>query len=323
MEPIIRLVNKKLHISRVIAVPVLLIIIVSIIVTLIVLSLLRLIEEIRVLIIFAPGFMSKLYAQINSLVLKVSEYIKWLPPEIPYNLGSAMTELSNTITSFGKAVLKGAYVTAVSLPEAILFTMFTILATFFMAKDRGKIRAAIERHLPDSWLYRIAAMKKDIFSALFGYIRAALVMMLFTFVELFTGFSILHIKYALLLAFLIAIIDVLPILGAGGVLIPWSLYSFVTGNIKMGIALLILYVIVLAVRHMVEPRIIGQQIGVHPLITLLSMYAGLRLAGFAGLIIGPITFLLVRNILKTIYKNKPFKEIICAEPAESDKDGVQ
>jgi len=85
----------------------------------------------------------------------------------------------------------------------------------------------------------------------------------------------------------------------------------------MGVSILILYVVVLVVRQTIEPKIVGQQIGVYPLLTLLAMYTGLKLIGFAGLIIGPITFLLIRNILTTIYKNKPIKEILYPSSAQS------
>ena len=128
------------------------------------------------------------------------------------------------------------------------------------------------------------------------------------------------IKYSLLFAFLIAIIDALPVLGTGGVLIPWAVYSFLTNDIKMGISILVLYLVVLVIRQIVEPKVVGHQIGVYPLLTLTAMYAGLRLMGFAGLILGPITFLLIRNIIIAIYKNRTFKDIIGYEQEPHDKE---
>ncbi len=310
MEPLIKVLNKKLRISRRISAPIILLLMLAVIITLVVLGVLRLIDEIRALIITAPAFFTQLYAQINELMIEGSKYIEWLPTEITDNLGSVLSNLSNTVTSFGKTVVKGAFVTAISLPEAIIFTIITILATFFMAKDREKISSVLMHQLPEIWITRILKIKKDLFSAIFGYIRAALIIMVITFTELLIGLSIIGVEYALLLAFLIAIIDALPVLGAGGVLIPWSLYSFITGDIRMGVSVIVLYLVVLVIRQIVEPKVVGQQIGVYPLVTLLAMYIGLKLIGFAGLILGPITFLLIRNILATIYKGKSVKEII-------------
>jgi len=316
MEPVIKFFTNKLHISRKIVAPVALLLLLAIIALLTVLGVLRLIDEIKHLISVAPGFLSNLYVQIMDLINN-SEYIEWLPDEITSNLGSIISNLSNTITNLGKTVVKGAYVTAISLPEAIIFTIITILATFFMLKDRHKIASALRHQLPENWINRLLSIKNDLFSAIFGYLRAALIIMVITFTELLIGLSIIGVDYSLLLAVIIAVIDALPILGTGGVLIPWSLYSFVTGDIRMGVSILILYVVVLVIRQTVEPKIVGHQIGVYPLLTLLAMYTGLKLIGFAGLIIGPITFLLIRNILATIYKDKSIKEILSPSSARN------
>lgn len=317
MEPVIRFFTNKLRISRKIVAPVTFLLLLAIILLLAILAVLRLVNEIKNLITVAPGFLSDLYVRILELMNKWSEYIEWMPTEITDNLGSIISNLSNTITSFGKTIVKGAYVTAISLPEAIIFTIITLLATFFMLYDRHKIAYALRRQLPESWINRLLAIKNDLFTAIFGYLRAAMILMVITFTELLIGFSIIGVKYALLLAVIIAVIDALPILGTGGVLIPWSLYSFITGDIRMGVSILILYLVVLIIRQTIEPKVVGQQIGIHPLLTLATMYTGLKLIGFAGLILGPITFIMIRNILKTIYKNKPIKEILSPSAAKN------
>lgn len=319
MEPLIKLITRKLHIKRKIIAPVLLLLMMGIIITLLVLVILKLIFECKVLVMNAPGYLSGLYSQIIEWSSKGTTLFTWLPPDITGNLGSIISNLSITITNFGKSVVKGAFVTAVSFPEALIFTIITVMATYFMSSDREKIASVFIHHLPEPWLHRILSIKKDMFSALFGYLRAALIIMCITFTELYIGFSIININYSLLLAFLIAIIDALPVLGTGGILVPWALYSFLTGNTRLGISIIVLYLVVLVVRQIIEPKIVGHQIGVYPLLTLVAMYTGLKLIGFAGLIIGPITFLLIRNILTTIYKNKSFKDIIGFDSAESGK----
>jgi len=319
MEPIIRFLTKKIHFKRGAAAPIVLLLILGSIVTLVVLAIIKLIKEFKSLLVIAPDLLSNLYTKIMELVHQGSEYIKWMPVELTDNIRNAFTNLSATITSFSATIVKGAFVTAASLPEILIFTLITILATFFLSKDRDRISAVFVRHLPESWLHRILAVKKDLFNALFGYLRAALIMMTITFTEVFIGLSIIGIDYALLMAFITALIDALPVLGTGSVLIPWSLYSFVTGDIRMGISILVLYLVVLIVRQVFEPKVVGHQIGVYPLMTLLAMYTGLRLIGFAGLILGPISYLIIRNIMVTIYKNKPVKEIIGLDGQDTDK----
>ncbi|MGI6668830.1 MAG: sporulation integral membrane protein YtvI [Acetivibrionales bacterium] len=314
LEPVIKFLSAKLRISRKISAPILLLLLIAIIVTLLVLGFLRLIKEAKVFMTLVPGFLSELYTQIVSLISRSSASFDWLPAEITDNLGSVIANISGMITNFGRSVVKGAYVTAVSFPGILIFTIITIMATYFMSMDRDKISATITRHLPESWMKRIVALKNDLFAALFGYLRAALIMMCVTFAEVFLGLSIIGVKYALLLAFIIAVIDALPILGTGTVLIPWSLYLLFTGNYSFGLYILVLYLVVLVIRHTIEPKVVGHQIGMYPLVTLLATYVGLRLVGFVGLILGPIIFLLIRNIIKTIYKEKTFKEIIGLGP---------
>ena len=102
--------------------------------------------------------------------------------------------------------------------------------------------------------------------------------------------------YALILGIAISIIDALPILGTGTVLIPWGLGAIFTGNVRLGLYLLILYGICFLVRQLLEPKIISGQIGLHPLVTLMTMYAGLRTIGLLGMIIGPVIALIIKNI---------------------------
>jgi len=315
-EPLIRLLTRKFHIKRKIAAPVVLLFFLMVVVLLLVLIVLKLISEAKSFFAAIPGFFTSVYYYLNTWLSGIT-IPEWMPPELVESLGnvasdisSIIANLSSTLTGLGKSILKGAYTTAISFPEILLFTIITIMATFFMAIDREKISSVFLKHLPRKWVARILTLKNDMFTAIFGYLRAALIIMLITFTELFVGLTIIGVNYSLLLAVLIALWDALPVLGAGGVLIPWSIVTFLLGNTKLGISIFVLYLVILVVRQIIEPRIVGQQIGVHPLLTLMVMYGGLRLIGVAGLILGPIAFILIRNIISTIYRGKTFKDII-------------
>ena len=108
--------------------------------------------------------------------------------------------------------------------------------------------------------------------------------MLLTFFELTIGLHILGIENALVIAFLIAIFDVLPVLGTGGIMLPWILISFLNNQVKTGVGLLILYLVITVIRNIIEPKIVGKQIGLHPLLMLMCMYLGARLFGFLGML---------------------------------------
>lgn len=125
-----------------------------------------------------------------------------------------------------------------------------------------------------------------------GYIS----IMFITFVELSVGLTVLQAPNSILLAALIAVVDILPVLGTGTVLIPWSLISLITGDTFLGIGLIILYVVILIVRNIIEPKFIGKRIGLKPLVTLVSMYLGMKLAGVAGMFIFPLVVAFLKNL---------------------------
>lgn len=197
----------------------------------------------------------------------------------------------------------------VSLPQLLIYVIITILATFFICSDSDYIRESLEKHVPEKWMTKLYNIINGLVKSLGGYLKAQGIMISITFIELFTFFSIYGMKYALILAITIAIIDALPILGTGTVLIPWSIFNFALGNIKLGVFLIILYFFVLVVRQLIEPRVVASQIGVYPLLTLLAMYTGVKLIGLFGVIVGPIVLIIVKNVLQQFYKEGTLKDV--------------
>lgn len=310
MEPSIRFISRKLKLKRKIAAFISLLFLLLVIGTVLALIILRLISEIEGVVVAIPNFVNDLIINLNTLFNRAVDVYEWLPDDITEHIGTILSNVSSSLISLSKSVAGGAITTAVSIPHAIVFIFTTIMATYFFASDREKIYGFIEKQLPKSWIEGLSAIKNNAFSAMFGYLKALLIIMCITFTELFVGFTIIRVKYAALLALIISIIDILPVLGTGTVLIPWGIYSLLIGNTRLGISLLILYIMVLIIRQIIEPRIVGGQIGVHPLLTLIAIYVGLKTMGVFGMILGPITFLLVKNIIAGFLKGKTFKELI-------------
>ena len=301
MEPLIRFAGKRLKVCRKLAVPFVLFFILALPGYFSVALISRLIYEIRSIAHVLPGTLSGIFIQLRRFIDYISGMYDW-PPELTGSLEKLFSNFSSTISGLADAMLKGAFATAVSLPEALIFILITIVATYFMSNDREIIIAFIKRQLPDKLIKKIRAINNGIFSALFGYLKTALILMSITFIELFLGFTLMHVRYALVLAVIIAIIDALPVLGTGSIILPWSVFGFVSGDYRLGTSLLILYLVTLIVRQLLEPKILSRQIGVHPLVTLAAMYVGLRLAGFTGLIAGPLVFLLIKSVFSGIYR---------------------
>jgi len=303
MEPVIRFFKKRFNLGRKAAVPIVLLLMISIPGYLSVALVSRLLYEVKSLVRVLPTLLSSLYVQLRNLFDTVSNMQDW-PPELTGSLESLFVSLSSTISRLADTLLKGAYATAVSLPDALMFVLITIISTFFMSSDRDLIIGYFHKQLPEKWIKKVRAIKNDMFSAIISWLKAAAILMLITFFEMFIGLSIINVGYALLLAVIIAVIDALPLVGTGSILVPWSLFCYLSGNYRLGTSLFILYLVTLIIRQMIEPKILSRQIGVHPLTALASMYIGLRLAGFAGLVLGPIILLLAKSIFSGIQGKK-------------------
>ena len=128
--------------------------------------------------------------------------------------------------------------------------------------------------------------------------RSYAIIMLLTFAELFVGLIIIGNKNAIVIAFLISLFDVLPVLGTGMIMIPWGIIELLRGNIGYGAGLIVIWAVVTVVRNVIEPRIVGRQVGLHPLFTLIAMFVGTKLFGFLGLILLPVGLSIVLSVLR-------------------------
>ncbi|MDD5602988.1 MAG: sporulation integral membrane protein YtvI [Eubacteriales bacterium] len=310
LEPVISFLTSRIRLKRRLASLIALLLFLSTIGTLLTLLIMKLISEMKSLYSLLDQYYDTLNSKLSDIISQLSTIYSWLPEQVTANLGAIVTDASKFIIDIMNKLLRGVVTTAISMPQVLVFIIVTILSTYFLTGDREKIYDSIKKHIPHDWQAKILSLKNDMFSALFGYVKAQLILMTITFTELSIGFTILNIRQPILFALLISIFDALPIFGTGGILVPWSIYSFITGNITMGISVAVIYIVVLVVRQLIEPRVLGDQIGIHPLLTLLAMYVGLKLAGVPGLIIGPISILVFKNILSSFLKGRSFGELL-------------
>lgn len=204
-------------------------------------------------------------------------------------------ELYQSITSSLSGVLGslvgkiGGIISAVaaSVPKIMLFLLVSVIATVYFSYDLERITALLKGLIPRSWSSALSRFSKGGKAALLSFLRSYLLIMALTFVMMLAGLLILRVRYALLLAVVIAIVDVLPVLGIGIILVPWGLVEIIFGNAGLGIGLLVLFGVATVVRQIAEPKIVGKNLGIHPLLSLFLMYAGYSLFGFFGLIAFP------------------------------------
>jgi sporulation integral membrane protein YtvI len=250
----------------------------------------------------SSGGLQHVLPRIRELIDLGGAWYSALPAEIvgaiESNLEGILAKASNAITQGINDLLNAMVTIITSLPQALLYTVITLVGAFFISRDKERIGRFVYSQMPDDWSRKIKTVKDDALLALAGYIRALLILVTISFFEVLTGYIILGVRYSFFLAVLTAVADLLPVLGPGTILIPGALLHLISGNYFLAAGFLILYIIVTVVRQFLEPRIVGGNIGLHPLVTLIFIYLGYRLFGIKGLILGPVFAVLLKSFQK-------------------------
>ena len=224
-----------------------------------------------------------------------------LPDGIGTGLRSGIRQLFESGGTLGATLYEKLFTFASSLlsraPGIVLFLVTSVLSGFFSSGELPALRAAYQKRVPAAWREKCGALLGHLRRTLGHWLRAQLQLMGITFLVLTAGLMLLGADYPLLAAVLIALIDALPVFGTGTVLIPWGLLCFLRGEAKRGVGFLVLYGAAALTRQALEPRLLGRQIGLSPLITLLALYTGFRLCGVAGMILFPIAAIFLRQAL--------------------------
>lgn len=196
----------------------------------------------------------------------------------------------------GKGVKNTSVNVIKKIPNFFMIILISIISCFLMLIDKNNIENFILRQIPNKYLDNIRIVKSGIGKAILGYIKAQLIIMSLISTICFLGLSIIKAPYALFIAFIIGIIDAIPVFGSGFILWPWSLYNIIIKNYSMSIGIMIIYLVIIISRQFIEPKILGKQIGVHPLATLMSIYIGIKVFGLFGFIIGPSIMVIIKAL---------------------------
>lgn len=260
-------------------------------------------REIKSLMVVLPGFVGGLTQDALAWI----QGINWDfdPLHFGFNIEDTLIrmlgEASTMITTLASRIATGAARIMLqafsSLPYGILFIVMIVFGTFYMSADKDVILSFFKRLLPEKFVARSVIVRSDFFLAIFSQIRAAIIIFIVTFAILAFGFVVIGVDYAILFALLIAFIDMLPVLGAGMFLFPMIIYGFATSNYLLGFGSAFLYIMVVIVRQFLQPKIVGKQLGMHPLLTMIAMYVGLKAMGVLGMILAPLMLTLCKTVL--------------------------
>ena len=250
-------------------------------------------QQLKTLLLQLPAILGRLQQSFEALQGKLE---RWFPQQ-PFLTGflspsewlegihAPEIDLDTLTSSLGWA--------ATSLPNLLLTVVFILAATAMLTSRRQEIFAFVKRQFPPDLLTALQKLRKYLQDALVGWCKAQGILAAVTFGLLLASFILLRIQAAMLLAFLVAVLDALPVLGAGIFLIPWALMELLVGNTGRAAGLGLLFAAILAVRNALEPHVVGRQLGLHPFVSLLCFYYGWRLAGIPGMILLPCLILIL------------------------------
>lgn len=297
----ITFLHQKCKINRTLAAIILVVLFYAVIGVVFTFAGIRIFTSIRDLFFALPNLYTK---EIEPALMQIFDSLEATTAKLDLSVTSTLNEialdlvksLGESISSLSVKVIGSISGWASSLPGFLIRVLFTIISTFFLTIDYDKINSFLMRQLKEKQRMLVVEIKDYVINTLFKCIRSYALIMSITFVELSVGLSILGVENSIFIAFLIALFDILPVLGTGGIMIPWTVITAIQGNYTLALGLLCVYLVITVIRNILEPKIVGSQVGLHPLVTLISMFAGAQLFGVFGLFGFPITLSLLKNL---------------------------
>ncbi|MDQ0270092.1 sporulation integral membrane protein YtvI [Cytobacillus purgationiresistens] len=221
------------------------------------------------------------------------------------NIESVGKNIGNTLGVFIQSFFENIPTIISWFPNAATVIIFSLLATFFISKDWQRLTRIFNRLIPHRVKKSSLTVFNDLKKALVGFLKAQATLISISTVIILIGLLILQVDYAITIALIAGIVDIIPYLGTGLIFVPWIIYEAIAGEMSRAVGLGVLYTIVIVQRQVMEPKILSSNIGLDPLATLIALFVGFKLIGFLGLIVGPVSLV----IITTLHKANVFRDI--------------
>ncbi len=334
LQPLVRTISKKLKLkAHGVVSLILVLLIVSVIVLALVLALSKLFGELR-------SFVDYLLSQFKSVadvIAAVKDSLNDILLKLPGGIGAkANVYVENWLSKISEsgggefdfsvlsAPIEGAWSVVKGIPSVILSIVVTIISCVFMTSEYDIIRDMILDFCSEEKGKKLVNAKQTMVKGVGKLIKAYVTIMFITFCEVFLGLNLMRLigvydgGYIPIIAFVVCIVDIIPVLGTGTVLIPWAIYSLVTGNIGLGIGLIILYAVITVLRQAIEPKLVANQVGLPSIVTIIAMFLGGRLFGVFGVILLPLTVIVLKLMLDEGIIGKKSREPQIVEVAATE-----
>ncbi len=300
LSPVVESIHKKIKIHKGLITFVILILFISILLLIVSFLGFTIVNQARIILDKIPEINDLLEEGIFSLSKNFINFKTFLPQYLTDNLEFDIPGMLQNINLSVSTILASLVGTVAFIPNLLVAIIVMFVAAFFMTKDKMKLKE-MQMQIISHKSFRsplVKIFKEDVIMVLLGYLRAQLIMMSLTFIEVSIGLFILKIPYAVLIGLGIGILDAFPVFGTGTVFLPWVIILLFYKNYSLAIGIFVVYLVATLGRQALEPKIISSQIGIHPLITLLIIYSGIKIFGIAGIIIAPLIAITLLAIKK-------------------------
>ena len=288
-SPLVNWLEKKFNIVKKLGSALVVILVLALIVLILYFSISKLVTETISLLENIPQLYKELEAGLDQIGNSLQGIFHRLPPQFQEGWDNILLNMDQKvgtfITKISEPTVAAAGNFAKRVPSYLISIIVAIMSAYLFTVEHEEVLVWAKKTAPPSVVKRMTLVSDNLKYAVGGYLKAQIKIMGVVFLILWVGLTLLQVHYAVLIAIVIAFLDFLPFFGTGTAMIPWALYKFLVGNVKMAVLLLIVYAITQLVRQLLQPRMLGKSMGLNPLVTLILLYLGYRLGGVTGMIV--------------------------------------
>lgn len=288
-NPLVRFLEKRVKIVRKHSSVLIVVGVLAVIITALYFIISKLISEAVGFVGDIPTYYEMAAVEVQKMMIQMERLLQFLPQNVQDSLNQFFAHIGEYINLAVQKVASPTVTVAgnvvKSIPAALVYTIVTIFSSYLFIVNRDKILDFFRKYMPVGGTKYYKYLQKDVKHLVGGYFLAQFKIMFIIAVVLAAGFLVLGVDYALLIAVIIALLDFLPILGTGTILIPWAVIRLFSGQYAFAFGLIVIYLLTLVLRQVIQPKIVGDTMGLDPLMTLLFLFLGFKISGIAGMIL--------------------------------------